>query len=69
MHTVLWLENLKEIDHSKGLKVDGNIILEWILGSGYLDWMDLAQDRDEWRALMSTMINFLSSITGEEFLD
>jgi hypothetical protein len=32
MHTVIWLENLKERDHSEDGGVDGKIILKWILG-------------------------------------
>jgi len=31
MHTIFWLENLKERDHLEDVSVDGNIILEWIL--------------------------------------
>ena len=27
------------------------------MGGGYEDWMDLAQDRDRWRALVSTVMN------------
>jgi hypothetical protein len=28
------------------------------VGSDGLDWIDLAQDREQWRALLSTVMNF-----------
>jgi hypothetical protein len=27
------------------------------IGWGVLDWIDLAQDRDQWRALVNTILN------------
>jgi len=39
--------------------VDGRIILRWISGSvcGGMDWIELAQDRDRWWALVNAVIN------------
>jgi hypothetical protein len=40
--------------------VDGRIILQWILEKcvGGRDWMDLAQDRDRWRAVVNAVMKF-----------
>jgi hypothetical protein len=42
---------------SGGVGVDVRIILEWILGKQggkVVDWIHLAQDKDQWRAVMNT---------------
>ena len=59
--TGFWWGNLRERDHWGDPDVDGRIILRWIfreVGGGCGDWMELAQDRDRWRALVSTVMNF-----------
>jgi hypothetical protein len=40
--------------------VDGRIILRWIFRKwdvGVVNWIELAQDRDSWRALVSAVMN------------
>ena len=59
--TRFWWGNLRERDYWGDQDVDGRIILRWILRKweGVVgDWMELAQDRDRWRALVSTVMNF-----------
>jgi hypothetical protein len=41
---------------------DGRIILKWIIkkwdwGEGGMDWIDLAQDRGRWWALVNAVMN------------
>jgi len=55
-----WLGNLRERDHLEDADVDGNIIFRTDLqevGCAGVDWIDLAQDRDSWRALVNAVIN------------
>ena len=37
---------------------EDNIKLDLEVGRGCGDWMELAQHRDRWRALVSTVMNF-----------
>jgi hypothetical protein len=39
-----WVDNIKIVLRE----------IEW----GRMDWIDLAQDRDQWRALVNTVMNF-----------
>jgi hypothetical protein len=46
--------------HSDTPGVDGRIILRWIFKKwdrGSMDWIDMAQDRDRWRAVVSAVMN------------
>jgi hypothetical protein len=51
MHIGYWWESQKERDHWEDQDVGVWTILKWIK----MDWIDLAQDRDRWRALVNTV--------------
>jgi hypothetical protein len=53
------LGNQKGRYHAEDLGVDGRMLLEWFLGrkSENMDWVHLAQDRDQWDALVNTVMN------------
>jgi len=36
---------------------------------GFMDWIDLAQDRDMWRALVNAVMNLWVFVKCGEFLD
>jgi hypothetical protein len=59
VHTGLWWVNLKETAHLEDLGVDGRVILKWISKrwDGGMDWIELAQDKDRWRAFVSAVMN------------
>jgi hypothetical protein len=53
-----WWGNLRERDHWGEPDVDGRIILRWIFRKwegSFGDWMELAQVRDGWRGIVSTV--------------
>jgi hypothetical protein len=60
MHTKFWLENQKGKDPSGDLGIDGDNIKMDLSEIGWkgVDWMHLAQDRDQWRAVVNTVMNF-----------
>jgi hypothetical protein len=59
VHTGFWWAELTEPDHLEDPGVDGRIILKWNLKkwAGGIDWIDIAQDRDRWRALVNAVTN------------
>jgi hypothetical protein len=61
MHIGYWWESQKERDHWEDQDVGGWIILKWIsreIGWDGVGWIDMAQDRDQWRVLVNTILNF-----------
>ena len=56
-----WWGSLRERGHWGDKDVDGRINIKMDLqevGGGRGDWIELAQDRDGWRALVGTGRNF-----------
>jgi hypothetical protein len=71
----LW-ESQKARNHQEDEDVGGSIILKWILEWGGMDWIKLDQNRNQWKALLNTVMNlpvpqndgkFLSSCTTDGF--
>jgi hypothetical protein len=57
--TGFWWGNLRERDHLEDPGIDGRIILRWIFRKwdGDMDWIDLAQNRERWQALVNAVMN------------
>ena len=59
-----------ERDHLEDPGIDGRIILRWIFRKccGGMDWIDLAQDRDRWRAVVNGLMNLRVPLNVGNFL-
>ena len=59
MDTGFWWEDLRERDHLEDLDVDGRMILKCTFKKwdGGMDWIQLAQDRDRWLAVVNAVIH------------
>ena len=59
VYTGFWWGNLRERVHLEDPGLDGSIKLRWIfkklVRGGGMEWIDLAQDRDMWRALVNAV--------------
>jgi len=58
VHTGFWWGNLKEMDHLED-PGDGTIMLRWIfrMWDGGLDLIDVAENRNRWRAFVVAVMN------------
>jgi hypothetical protein len=67
-----WWECRKERDHSGDQGIVGWIILKWILreiGWDGMDWIDLGQDKNQWRALANRVNEPSGSLKCWEVLE
>jgi hypothetical protein len=57
--TGFWWGNLRKSDHLEDTGVYGRIILNWIFQKwdGDMDWINLAQNRDRWQAVVNAVID------------
>jgi CRISPR/Cas system-associated protein Cas7 (RAMP superfamily) len=67
------LGKLKEGDHLGDPGADGRIILRWIfrkwdVGLWPMDWIELAEYRNRWRALVTAVMNLRVSKSAGNFL-
>ena len=61
MYAVFWWGNLRERLHLEDTGLGERIILKWVFRKcdiWDMDWIDVAQDRDRWRALVNAVMNF-----------
>jgi hypothetical protein len=57
--TGFWWESPKETDHLEDQGVDGIKMELREIGWGCVEWIQLAQDRDRWRAVVNAVMNLL----------
>ena len=71
MYTEFWWGNLRERDQMEASGVDGRTILRRIFRNwdgGSMDGIELAWDRESWRALVSAVMNHRVPQNARNFL-
>ena len=71
MYIEFWWGNLKERDQMEDSDIDGKTILRRIFRNWYggsKDWIDVALDRDRWRALVNAVMNLRVAENARNFL-
>jgi hypothetical protein len=58
MYIGYWWESQRERDHWEDQDISGWTILKWLLERwNGVYWIDLAPDRDQWKAVVNTALN------------
>jgi hypothetical protein len=59
VHKEFWCGDLREGDHLGDPGVDGKTTFKWIFKKwdGDMDWIELAQYRDRWWAVVNAVMN------------
>jgi hypothetical protein len=63
----VWWGNLREKDHLEDQGLEGRILLRWIFGKWDvrgMDCIDVAQDRNRWRALVNSVMSKMWGISS-----
>jgi hypothetical protein len=61
IHTEFWFGNIKRKNQMRDLGVDGRLLMKLILKERVCEgvaWIQVGQVRDQWRALVNTVMNF-----------
>ena len=67
MHTGFWWGKPEGKSHLEYPGVDRMIILKWIIRK-WMDWIELAEDKDRWRALVKAIMILRLQYNAGNFL-